>query len=226
VNISKAGLALIESFEGFSATPYRDSVGVLTIGYGTTQADVDPLPTHLTQPQAEQLLARMVDRKYGAAINELGLPLNQHQFDATCSFTYNLGPGVLEPGYSFGRALRAHEWQAAADAMLAYDHAGGQVLPGLSRRRQEERALFLRPVAVDPLAVLTPDERALVQRFDELRAHHPAWHPHAIAKVRAQLVAARKAIWLAANGRTPGTAPGWDIRQRRARYHLLLERTT
>lgn len=74
---------------------------------------------------------------------EYGLNLNQGQYDALVSVVYNLGPGVLNADRSLGGALRRHNMQAAADAILLYDKAGGRTLPGLTRRRRAERAMFL-----------------------------------------------------------------------------------
>lgn len=91
---------------------------------------------------------REVDATYGAAVNALRLPLNQNQFDALVSFVYNVGPGGVAPSTQVGKHLRAHDWKAAADALLAWDKAGGHALPGLTRRRQAERALFLKAVKV------------------------------------------------------------------------------
>jgi lysozyme len=73
-----------------------------------------------------------------AAVNKLGLNLTDNQFAALVSFTFNLGAGNLNKLMSQGLA-------AASDRILLFDHAGGMVLPGLTRRRQAERALFLTP---------------------------------------------------------------------------------
>ena len=142
--ISATGLKMIEDFEGFSATQYNDGTGTMTIGFGTTSADVSPLPGRLTRSQAEQLLRTKLNAKYAPAVRALGVPLTQNQFDALCSFVYNLGPGVIDYGSHMGNLLRAKRFREAADLMLQFDHAGGQVMLGLQRRRAAERALFLR----------------------------------------------------------------------------------
>lgn len=147
MNISSHGLALIESFEGYSYNAYWDSYGrVWTVGYGETQG-VGSGST-MTRAQAQADLERRVASEYEPAIKNLGVPLNQNQFDALCSFVWNLGPGSMS--WDVGRYLRAHEYQRAADAMLEYDRAGGVVLAGLVRRRQAERALFLTAPKPDP----------------------------------------------------------------------------
>jgi GH24 family phage-related lysozyme (muramidase) len=142
MNLGQAGLNMIKEFEGFRSAPYRDSVGVWTIGYGSTSG-VGPNTPHMTEQQAADRLRREVDQRYGAAVNSIGVPLTQNQFDALTSFVYNVGPGGVASNSNVGRALRARDYQAAADGLLAWDHAGGQRLAGLTRRRQAERALFL-----------------------------------------------------------------------------------
>lgn len=140
--VSKAGVDLIRNFEGFVGHPYQDSVGVWTIGYGHTEG-VGPRSPHLTEPQARKLLAEDLDEHYAPAVTNTGIALTQHEFDATVSFVYNLGAGVLDASHDFGRLLRKRAYVKAADAMLEYDEAGGQVLEGLHRRRVAERHLFL-----------------------------------------------------------------------------------
>ena len=132
---NQAGLQLIESFEGLRLTSYQDSVGVWTIGYGHTQG-VKPGQT-ITQQQAQAFLQQDLGVAE-AGVNKLGLTLTDNQFAALVSFTFNLGAGNLAKLMKNGLA-------AAADRILLFDHAGGKVLAGLTRRRQAERALFLTP---------------------------------------------------------------------------------
>jgi lysozyme len=131
MNISPAGVTLIKEFEGFpnGGRPYQDIVGVWTIGYGHIEG-VGPHSPGLTEPQASDLLARDLDKKYGPAVNALGLPLTQHQFDALVSFVYNVGPGGVGADTHVGAALRSHNWQSAADHLLDWDKAGGHSVAG------------------------------------------------------------------------------------------------
>lgn len=154
MNVSAAGLALIKGFEGFRSKPYRDAVGVWTIGYGETRG-VGPNSAPISEATAAKQLERRINEDYAPPIRKLGLPLNQHQFDALCSFVYNLGPGYLASGHSLGDALRAGHMRAAADSILLYDKAGQPPRPlaGLTRRRREERALFLKPVGASPARI-------------------------------------------------------------------------
>ena len=132
---NQAGLQLIESFEGLRLNSYQDSVGVWTIGYGHTQG-VKQGQT-ITQQQAQAFLQQDLGVAE-AAVNRLGLTLTDNQFAALVSFTFNLGAGNLNKLMKNGLA-------AVPDRILLFDHAGGRALPGLTRRRQAERALYLTP---------------------------------------------------------------------------------
>jgi lysozyme len=143
--VSAEGVALIARFEGFVGHVYRDAVGVETIGYGETRRDIIEQHRHsgISEADARALLRRRVDANYAPPVLALNLP-TQNAIDATVSLVYNCGPGCIAAGTTIGNALRAKRWRAAADGFLLWDKAGGQRLPGLTRRRQEERALFLK----------------------------------------------------------------------------------
>jgi lysozyme len=234
VHISENGLKLIEEFEGFSPTIYRDSVGVPTIGYGTTEADVQPLPVHLTEPEAEALLKERIAHKYEPSVNNLGIPLNQNQYDALCSFVYNLGPGILGPSHTIGQKLHAHDYNGAADALLLYDKAGGQALAGLTRRRQAERHLFLTPAApvapADPhhydrfagnvrVGPLKLNERAIVQEYDHLVAANQKPARRLVLQTQIRLL--RHRLKTVATSTRPAT---WDKFYRGWRWQQLNHR--
>lgn len=224
MKLSERGSELIESFEGFRSNPYTDAVGVWTIGFGSTRG-VGP-NTPVSREQARARLMREVDATYGAAINALKLGLNQNQFDALTSFVYNVGTGGVGPDTRVGRALRDGDHSAAADALLAWDKAGGRRLAGLTRRRQAERALFLRP-ARDPFVGYSPAEKRWIGEYDQLRRRGDA-----VARARMKVLVSvmtrqRKRIWRLAQAQAKGgDGHGWDHGRRRTRYHSLLVRTT
>lgn len=151
LHCSPAGAAFIARFEGGASRdglfrPYRDAVGVKTIGYGHTEG-VQMTDKPLTHDQAVKLLLADLDHKYGAITAQqcrhAGYQPGQPQFDALVSFAYNLGAGIIgDPNTSMGGAVaRRHDAEIAA-AFLLYDKADGRTLPGLERRRQAERKLF------------------------------------------------------------------------------------
>jgi GH24 family phage-related lysozyme (muramidase) len=223
MKVSDAGVALIKEFEGFpfGGRPYKDPVGVWTIGYGHTEG-VGPGSRRLTEKQASALLKKDLDRKYAPLVDAPHLPLNQHQFDALVSFVYNCGPGAISEQTRVGRLLRAHDWRAAADALLAWDKAGGHALPGLTRRRRAERAMFLQ--ADDPLAGYPAQEKSWIREYDRLlreRRDEPRRR-----ELRALMTEQRKVIWRIAQPKEKGgDGHGWGRAHREARYRSLLART-
>lgn len=142
--ISANGLNLIKKFEGCRLTAYQDSVGVWTIGYGTTNAD--KAITHLeikkgvkiTQKQADNFLNDSVNKKYSPKVSKYNSKYNwtQNQFDALVSFAYNIGS--IDQLVANGTRSIAE----ISNKILAYDKAGGKSLSGLTRRRKAEKELF------------------------------------------------------------------------------------
>lgn len=142
---SDKGIALIKQFEGCKLTAYQDSVGVWTIGYGWTQpVDGKPIRAGMTikQETAERLLKTGLVSYESEVSRLVKVGLNQGQFDALVSFTYNLGARSLSTS-TLLRKLNAGDYAGAADEFLRWNKAGGKVLNGLTRRREAERALFL-----------------------------------------------------------------------------------
>jgi lysozyme len=138
--LSAAGIDLIKRFEGLRLTSYQDSVGVWTIGYGSTLGVHAGLS--ITQAQADSRLLSDLQNAVDCVNRKVGPALSDNQFAAMVSFVFNLGCAAFS-GSTLLRLLNAGEDAAAANEFLRWDHAGGQVLEGLLRRRQAERDLFL-----------------------------------------------------------------------------------
>lgn len=138
--INAKGLRLLKAFEGLRLRAYQDSVGVWTIGYGTTSG-VRPGMV-ITEAQAEDLMKRDLQRFEQAVDDLVRVPLTSDQFSALVSFAYNVGEGALASS-TLLRLLNQKDYQGAADQLLRWDKAGGETLAGLTRRRRAERALFL-----------------------------------------------------------------------------------
>lgn len=140
MKISNVGLDLIKDFEGCKLTAYQDSVGVWTVGYGSTGGDVCKGLT-ITQDEAEKRLRKHLEGVERAIGRLVSVPLTQGEFDALCSFVYNLGEGALAKS-TLLKLLNASDYDGAAQQFLRWDKAGGQVLAGLTRRRQAEMRRF------------------------------------------------------------------------------------
>ncbi|MGC1307903.1 MAG: lysozyme [Phormidesmis sp.] len=135
------GLLLIKSFEGLRLKAYRDAVGIWTIGYGTTRG-VKP-GMQISEAQAEQFLQQDLARFEQAISDVINVPVNDNQFSALSSFTYNVGPGAFRSSTLLRLLNEGHDLRSTADQLLRWDKAGGKPLAGLTRRRKAERSLFL-----------------------------------------------------------------------------------
>lgn len=136
-------VVLVGGFEGLYLHPYRDIVGVKTVCYGATAADHVDLNRSYTKQECDDMLAADLP-KYDAMLQKCltkeaysALDAHPHRHVALVSFVYNLGPGAICKG-GVGRALNRGDIAAACSGMLAYDHAGGRKVLGLTRRRQIE----------------------------------------------------------------------------------------
>ncbi|MDG4552866.1 MAG: lysozyme [Candidatus Competibacter sp.] len=151
---SSAALELIHEFEqgpqgGMASVPYRCSAGKLTIGWGHVIRDHEQFVMPLTAAQADALLQQDL-AQFAAGVNErVTVPLTQSMFDALACFAFNVGLGAFA-GSTLLRLLNQRFYAAAAEQFprwtKATDPKTGQkiILPGLSRRRAAERALFER----------------------------------------------------------------------------------
>lgn len=138
---SPTGRQMIEGFEGLETKAYQDQRGIWTLGYGHI-AGVKQGDT-CTKEQADEWLEEdlaSAEKAVNAMVKAL---LNQNQFDALVSFTYNVGSGSLEHSTLLS-LLNQGAIDGAANQFLAWDHINGVVSDGLLRRRTAERALFLQ----------------------------------------------------------------------------------
>ena len=145
-SISKTGLDLISSFEGIRLNAYDDGVGVWTIGIGTT---IYPNGVKVkkgdkcTLEQAHEYLAHDMIEFEKTVNDSVKVPLSQNQFDALVSLAYNIGSTAFKNS-TLLKKLNAKDYTGATDQFLRWNKAGGKVMKGLSRRREAERALFLK----------------------------------------------------------------------------------
>lgn len=139
MKMSDKGLALTEQFEGLSLTAYRDVVGVWTNGYGNTHGVV-PGST-ITLVQAVSDLRNNIATAENLVNKVVTVSLTQNQFDALVDFVFNLGGGAFQSS-TLLRKLNAGDYAGAALEFLKWNHAGGKVVDGLTRRRLAEQQLF------------------------------------------------------------------------------------
>jgi len=155
VKTNRSGLELIKRFEGLRLTAYLCPADVWTIGYGHTSAAGAPPVVKgmkITAQEASDILARDLAKYEAAVAKALTRTPNENQFSAMVSLCYNIGAGAFV-GSSVAKRFNAGNEQGAADAFRLWNKAGGKVLPGLIRRREDERTLFLTPVVSQPKPV-------------------------------------------------------------------------
>ena len=144
MTISQAGVDFICQFEGFRANPYRDSTGLPTIGYGTIHyangAAVTMSDGPISQADAKAALMNHIANRVDPYLNTIAT-LTQVQYDALCSFCYNLGTGALDKS-SLRHVLFSNDPATITADFDKWDMAGGQVLNGLLNRRQHEARLY------------------------------------------------------------------------------------
>jgi lysozyme len=138
---SPQGVSLIKRFEGFRSHPYQCQAGVWTIGYGHTRGITQDSPP-VTAQQADAMLLLDIARYERSVLRLIGVKLNQRQFDALVSFTFNLGGAALQRS-SLRSKLNRGEYAAAGAEFLKWVRAGGVVRKGLVKRREAESAMFL-----------------------------------------------------------------------------------
>ncbi|MGE8534098.1 MAG: lysozyme [Chryseobacterium sp.] len=140
---SQKGINLIVSFEGFSAKPYLDSAGIPTIGHGNTYypggKKVTMKDPTITKEKGAELFAAVLPTYEKIVNSKVKIALNQNQFDALVSHTYNTGGS--ETLFSLINR-RATDSEIKDWFTKRYITAGGKVLNGLIRRRKAEADLF------------------------------------------------------------------------------------
>lgn len=138
---------LIKKYEGFRPQAYQDSVGVWTIGYGTTRINGQPVTQGMTitQDQALQLAQQEANKLWSQIESIVKVPINDNQMNALVDFAYNLGFNALKTS-TLMKKLNAGDFTGAANEFGRWVYAGGKVLPGLVKRREAERQLFLQNV--------------------------------------------------------------------------------
>tara|TARA_R100000781_G_scaffold22616_1_gene16780 strand:- start:2645 stop:3088 length:444 start_codon:yes stop_codon:yes gene_type:complete len=139
MEISKEGIALIKKFEGCELKAYRCAANVLTIGYGHTKDVTEDM--EITQEEAETMLINELMEYCNYVDMYVDVPLNQNQFDALVSWTYNLGPKNLQSS-TLLKVLNQEKYNDVPAQMRRWNKANGEVKQGLIRRREAESLLF------------------------------------------------------------------------------------
>ncbi|MGM9661700.1 MAG: glycoside hydrolase family protein [Oscillospiraceae bacterium] len=145
---SDAIVEFIANQEGFRATPHQ-SGGYWYVGFGT-QVKAGQYAGGISREEAKALLMEDIDayaRSLNAYLTKYGIAVTQNQYDALLSFTHNLGTTWMKTSYTLSKYLingaEKYTDLQIVNAFGSWCRAGGQVLPGLARRRIEEAKIFL-----------------------------------------------------------------------------------
>ncbi len=162
----EAGRAIVKDFESLSLVAYPDPAspravalrsGVApdkaaklsgapwTIGWGHTGPEVHE-GLIITSDHAEKLLTQDLFTSESDVRRYVKVQLNQNQFDALVSFTFNLGGGNLASS-TLLKKLNAEDYEGASKEFVRWNKAKGKVMAGLTRRRNMEAKLFMQKVA-------------------------------------------------------------------------------
>lgn len=132
---------MIRAFEGLRLHAYQDSGGVWTIGYGTTLG-VHPGMV-ISATQAESLMEIDVRHRADQLAKWIHVIVSDNQMSALVSLAYNIGMGAIFHSKLLADINAGLPKKKCAEDFGSWIHAGGQVLPGLVRRRKEEAAIFV-----------------------------------------------------------------------------------
>ncbi|MEB3342783.1 glycoside hydrolase family protein [Okeania sp.] len=149
MEISQNCLDLIKKWEGLYLSAYLDPVGIPTIGYGTTRypdGQKVRLGDRISERNAEAYLRYECSKTARELTKLITVPVNQNQFDALVSFSYNVGTGAFQ-GSTLRSKLNQGDYRGAANEFSRWVNGvvNGvfQPLPGLVSRRADEQRLFL-----------------------------------------------------------------------------------
>lgn len=149
MTISEKGLSLIKSFEGLRLEAYLDTAGIATIGYGTIiypAGNKVQMGDVITTARADEYLLFEVENKTKSVNILVTAALNQNQFDALCSFTYNVGSGALAKSTLLKRVNVNPADITIREAFGRFNKSGGKVTNGLVKRRSMEADLYFTAI--------------------------------------------------------------------------------
>jgi lysozyme len=157
MKVSPSAIEMIKHHEGIRFRPYRCPALLWTVGVGHV---IDPTHTRIplndrknlsipngwdrviSMAEVDEILASDLATFERGVLRLCPAGLTQGRFDALVSFSFNVGLGNLQRSTIRMKHNRG-EFDAAAESFMAWTKAGGKELPGLVKRRKDERALYL-----------------------------------------------------------------------------------
>jgi lysozyme len=151
MQLSPEGVTLLRELEGVEPEPYRDSAGLLTVGCGhcLTKDELSSGKIYCGERTLRWKDGPLTDEEITALLQEdtgwaeaavevaVRVQLEQYQFDALVLWTFNIGANAMRES-TLVKKLNAGLYDEIPDQLRRWVRAGGQVLPGLIRRRERE----------------------------------------------------------------------------------------
>lgn len=157
MKLPPAVISMIKHHEGVRFKPYRCPAHLWTIGVGhvlypeqgklpVEQRKTFPLkPEHartFTKEEVDRILEQDLRRFIVGVQRYCPTGLNENRMGALVSFAFNVGLGMLQRSTLRQKHNRG-DFEGAAEELLKFTKAAGRVLPGLVKRRNDEKALYL-----------------------------------------------------------------------------------
>lgn len=154
MKMSIHGRQLLEQWEGLRLNVYNDAAGLPTIGVGhlltkseissgkiTIAGEIIKYTNGLTTQQADALLAQDLILAENTVNGSVKASLNQNQFDALVSFTFNVGASAFT-GSTLLKLLNQGQYGQVPSQLMRWNKSGGKELAGLANRRANEAKLW------------------------------------------------------------------------------------
>ena len=169
MKLSEQGLEFIALVEGAHKDDdglhrmYKDVAGLPTIGYGhlltkdelssgklwfvSCAGGIQMAKWHhgLSEFDALDLLdndADIAEQSVNDILQQEHMEIEQHEFDALVSFTFNVGHTAFQAS-TLTKRLRARDFEDVPNQMRRWVYAGGKKVKGLANRRDDEIKLWL-----------------------------------------------------------------------------------
>lgn len=144
--IASASLvAYVTKEEGTENVPYKDIVGVLTVCQGHTGPDIIPDKVY-SKEECDLLLKKDLTTHGLGVLKCVKVPINQNQYDAFTSFTFNVGVNAFCTS-TLVKKLNEGDYTGACNQLPRWNRAGGKEVRGLTNRRLREKELCLKPIS-------------------------------------------------------------------------------
>jgi len=154
MEMSDHGRELLSQWEGFKLQVYKDAAGLPTIGVGhlltgsekssgsiVINGESVDYSGGISKEQVLDLLAQDLGRFVSAVNENVTVSLEQNQFDALVSFSFNVGVGAFTSS-TLLKILNGGSYDQVPGELMKWVKAGGQTVQGLVARRQHEIDLW------------------------------------------------------------------------------------